>query len=971
MAKLHANQIDALEKIQKEKFQSGVIFHATGTGKSWIALSLVLKFLEYNGPKTNILWICEQKSILNEQFDTDILYQKGFDCITSKFFLFDYSRNKPSKWASNINSASIWGKPLLIVINRAFLVSMLEYTSLRIPIHLIIHDECHSITNKTTQDFYQYMLASKVPPSVIGFTATPVLTHEPFKRIISSYTIYNACKDGIILKPKIVWMKTKRQLEADKIRSICIELIKDLPYKKILVWCGMIELCYATAIEWQADEYFKDWLVAVDTSSDDVDTSLKAYKDFAKAKKNALLFCASKHREGSDILNLDGCIFLDQVAERNAKTFVQCVGRVLRKDKSNKKTYGLIVDISAKSPIEICNRMNTYLQADNIYTFPYKYSYTHIHNIQVNTLEVSLESNNCIERPLDYDIADDISMYFKRAIPTSTIYKTRLEEEIKLFKEKKLVAYLFHALTILDMTTNIPHITRGSCGSSLLCYLLGISNVDPVKYNIQFARFLNEYRETLPDIDFDFPHNLRDEVFLQIYLKWPGRVARISNHIYYKEKSALRKALQKAGVRKRIPTLQLYDTIKKLSDINRKYVKEESKRLENTFRTYSLHCGGIVFYPIGIPKELILKNTSSNSLSQITLNKIDISKNKQFKIDILSSRGLTQLYDALKYISPCKVLDFDAHMEDKKTAELLASGCNIGITLAESPLIRKTLMELKPKSIHDIAICLAIIRPAAKEARGPDALTYKKDRIIFDDDAIDIIQKYLKCSAADADKYRRLITKMDEKKIDKFIKENLPSCPKDLIEKFKDLRQYGFCKAHAYSYAQLVWQLAYMKAHHPKEFWKSTLKHCHSSYRKWVHIYEAKLAGVEPDINEQKLSIYAIARRKKVVASSPIELLKSQGIWSNDTSFFPGCFLKHLEDDKYTINGLIANSRILSYKKIKKAVVFIGYAPRSYIEVIISGRYLPIQSSVGIWCVAKQISTNSYEVLSSSSVKFW
>ena len=173
---LHTSQKDAIDKTLQEKFQSGVHFHATGTGKSWIALSLVLKFLEANGPKTNILWICEQKSILNEQFDTDTLYEKGFDCITNKFFLFDYSRNKPAKWSSYINSASVWGKPILIIINRAFLVSMLEYTNIRIPIHLIIHDECHSITNKTTQDFYQYMLALSPKPIVIGFTATPILT---------------------------------------------------------------------------------------------------------------------------------------------------------------------------------------------------------------------------------------------------------------------------------------------------------------------------------------------------------------------------------------------------------------------------------------------------------------------------------------------------------------------------------------------------------------------------------------------------------------------------------------------------------------------------------------------------------------------------------------------------------------------------------------------------------------------------
>ena len=89
------------------------------------------------------------------------------------------------------------------------------------------------------------------------------------------------------------------------------------------------------------------------------------------------------------------------------------------------------------------------------------------------------------------------------------------------------------------MTDFIPHVTRGSCGSSLVCYLLGISNVDPVEHNISFARFLNEYRSNLPDIDFDFPHYLRDEVFLQLELEWPNQVARISNHVHFGTRNQL------------------------------------------------------------------------------------------------------------------------------------------------------------------------------------------------------------------------------------------------------------------------------------------------------------------------------------------------------------------------------------------------------------------------------------------------
>ena len=122
------------------------------------------------------------------------------------------------------------------------------------------------------------------------------------------------------------------------------------------------------------------------------------------------------------------------------------------------------------------------------------------------------------------------------------------------------------AVEILQLTEYIPHITRGSCGSSLVCYLLGISNgVDPVEQNISFSRFLNDYRDNLPDIDFDFPHYLRDEVFLKLELRWPNQVARISNHVHWHEKSALREAIRKIGITKQIPKDNLNLFINSLS----------------------------------------------------------------------------------------------------------------------------------------------------------------------------------------------------------------------------------------------------------------------------------------------------------------------------------------------------------------------------------------------------------------------
>lgn len=958
---LRTNQKNAIQTSLENDFASGVHFHATGTGKSWIALQLLTEFNRRPGGPWNILWICEQKSILLDQFQTDTLAEKGFGHIQRDFLIFDYSRDKPSSWASNVNSAAVWRKSLLVIINRAFLVSKTEYARLRIPFHLILHDECHSVTNTTTQAFYTHMLAKTPPPKCIGFSATPTTTHEPFKHVLSKYTIYDACQDETIVPPKIAWLNAP--LTGTALRDLCATtLFKALPYKKILVWCGMIDLCYSAAAEWRADARFADMMVAVDTSrAPTATTAFADYEAFVAAPGNALLFCAGKHREGSDIPLLDGCIFLDAVAKRNHKTFIQCIGRVLRRDPAGKKTHGFVLDLNAKSPIEICSRLNSYLQP-RTHSFPYRYSTFRVDEVQINVLDVVLAAApaaTLVKEPAP-------ELIWRRPCPPTPAYRDRLAFELTLFRDKDLLGYLAHAMDILSITQHLPHVTRGSCGSSLVCYLLGISNIDPVKYDIEFARFLNIHRSTLPDIDFDFPHNARDDVFLQIYLKWPGRVARISNHVYYHEKSALRKAVQLVGIRKQISALAIRDVVRRLPRLKREAVHAHTRKLVNTFRTYSLHCGGIVFYPSAIPPELKLRPNCV--LNQITLNKEQIAKNKQFKIDILASRALSQLFEARRLLGLHEPIDFDAHMEDAATAALFARGDNIGIILAESPLMRRTLRQIKPRTLEDVAKCLAIIRPAAKKARTDEGV----DGMVYDDDVIQMIQRSASCDAAQADALRRLFTKTPVKELATVMKAQ-GVYSEALHDACKDLRKYSFCKSHAFSYAQLVWQLGYMKAHHPREFWMATLMHCQSSYRKWVHQYEARLAGAVLEDEKRHTSIYAKHRRETLQTASLKMRVTKLGSWSassEDVAFYPECGVEPHSAESAQLRGLIASSRVLSYStKQRRAVLLVGYGPRKYVEVLVSGRHLPIQGAIGISCVLKRGADGiSYE---SEDYSFW
>ena len=940
---LRNNQIKALKISQENDFSSGVHFHATGAGKSWIALEIISQFNEKYKNK-NIFWICEQKSILMEQFNKNTLKDKGYTDIGKKFLMYNYCENKDEQWVSHINSSKFWNKAKLIIINRAFLTSQTKYQKINLPIDLIIHDECHSIGNSTTQQFYEFI--QKINPSVrcIGFSATPNLDIAPFDKTLSCYSIYDAVCDNVILPPVIKWFTSSKPLGNSDIVDLVMDLIQPLPYKKIIVWCGMIELCYEIANLWETK--LRNFAIAVDTSLKDKDTKFYDYDTFSNLEGNAILFCASKHREGSDIKNLDCCVFLDKVDDRSPKVFTQCMGRVLRKDKQNNKTCGLIIDVKAKNSYSICEKVNQYLFIDKE-IFPWDYSFQttslnnkfiKMHSLQMNVHKKSNKANNQkqIEEENNASV-DYLKKMFVRNIPTDEAYTLRLKHELDLLHRKNLIPYLLRAMQILDITQNIPHVTRGSCGSSLTCYLLGITHVDPVKYNINFARFLNEYRSNLPDIDFDFPYNLRDEVFLKIELKWPGRVARISNHVYFHEKSAVRQAIRNAGIRKFIGKNDLHKEIALMSPEDQKFIKKETKKLENTFRGYSLHCGGIVYYPEGVPQNLILHSNKNHILPQINLNKINVAEDLNFKIDILSSRALAVVFECQKYQN----VDFDEFTYDQKTFDMIASGDNIGLILAESPLMRKAFMKVKPKSIYDLAICMAIIRPAAKDARDMVEIN-PSEVFIFDDDAIDIISKELKCSMEDADKYRRAFAKRDKtimKEFENASKHMTQEKKKELLKKLRNLSKYSFCKAHAFSYAQLIWKLAYHKCHNTTIFWKAVLNHAQSSYKKWVHYYQAQLASVDVEnklLSKNDVSIYATNRRKKINTMTALQQLKNYGYWQfNNTDFFPNCFCE-IQEKKVVFNGIIACARVLtsSDKNDKNCVIFVGVAPHHYIEVI-------------------------------------
>ena len=510
---------------------------------------------------------------------------------------------------------------------------------------------------------------------------------------------------------------------------------------------------------------------------------------------------------------------------------------------------------------------------------------------------------------------------FLRPYPTGMEYIRRLDEEYKIIEEKGFVSTFHRVSDLLELIKeqNIPHVLRGSAASSLVCYQLGISDIDPIQEKIPLTRFMNWCRDNQPDIDLDVPHFIRDNLIEQFHEIHPNKVARISNKVMYKPKSAMREAIRKFGYRKFLPRRY------KLSDIFpdpyvRKNVQHYAKSLVGKQRQWSLHCGGLIVFNDRVPNELWLKPERR----QILLDKYDVEEQNLIKIDLLCNRGLSQLWS----LSSMPVSEYPK--DDRLASELLCRGEVIGLTQSESRTMRKTILALQPKNVYDVALALALIRPAAADG-GRKAAYFRsggkgKRQIITDEDAIEYISDSLGCSMDFADKYRRGWSKQQPEVMNEFLNrlqgKRDSGEQSDIITELKHSPKYSYCRGHALSYGQLVWALAYWKAREPQKFWRATIKNCNSSYRRWVHRRQSILAGNYLYNGKQ---------------GTPMFQFEKTGWWDG-TDFLSNDFGCEDADGVTYFSGVVANSRTIYRFKKKLILMSIGVGNNQYRDLIIDKR---------------------------------
>lgn len=288
-----------------------------------------------------------------------------------------------------------------------------------------------------------------------------------------------------------------------------------------------------------------------------------------------------------------------------------------------------------------------------------------------------------------------LAHYFRRPVPDDERYRDRIAEELALVEQHRLEPMFLRVREILDLMPDVSHNIRGSAGSSLLCFLLGITDIDPVEWSIPVTRFMHALRPDAPDIDIDIPYTRREEVFDRIFRKYGDRVARVSNKVHH------------GGV----------------------------------FHHWSLHCGGIIILDHAIPSHMLLRP------GQLRMNKDEVEAAGFYKIDLLASHALAQLDEVTD--RPL----FDYPREDEATAAVLSSGKSIGIIGGESPAFRKAAVSLNVSRMEHAVLATSLIRPAASEGAREDA------PLVFEDDVIDAIADAVKCSPAEADVIRRAVAK--------------------------------------------------------------------------------------------------------------------------------------------------------------------------------------------------------------------
>ena len=546
----------------------------------------------------------------------------------------------------------------------------------------------------------------------------------------------------------------------------------------------------------------------------------------------------------------------------------------------------------------------------------------------INMCDVKIEYENDLMPVFTCPDNMDSSSYLKKLCveglkekfgdKTYQIYIDRLKYELDVINNMGFCNYFLIVADYVKFSkdNDIFCYARGSAAGSLVAYLLNISAVDPIKYNLIFERFLNSMRISMPDIDMDFEDTKRSRVIDYCINKYGNKnVAGIVTFITLKPKLAIRDVgrvmdFEQDEIDKICKMIKDVDNHKPISlmdnyKINNElagYLKADKRRLElykialkfeNIKKTTGIHAAGIIICNKDLDEVVPLIKSGNMYLTGYSMNYLEPLG--LLKMDFLGLKNLTIISNILNDLKHDNIIvDFDnISLDDKETLDIFKTANTIGIFQFESEGMRNFLLKLKPSCFEDIFSALALYRPGPmgnidtfiRRKHGKEKINYYHPDlepilkptygiIIYQEQIMQIVSVMADYTLGEADLLRKAISK----KKDSIMLENINEFKERALKKGYDIKvveevadfivkfaSYGFNRSHSVVYAIIAYKLAYLKAHYKAYFMRFIMTNAIGrSLTTRDYIYECKINNLEvlnPDINYSD-KVYTIYNNK-------------------------------------------------------------------------------------------------------------
>jgi len=502
--------------------------------------------------------------------------------------------------------------------------------------------------------------------------------------------------------------------------------------------------------------------------------------------------------------------------------------------------------------------------------------------------------------------------------------KKRLEYELEIINSKGYAPYFLIVADLINFARSqkIMTNTRGSAAGSVVSYVLGITNVDPIKYALPFERFLNPYRPSPPDIDMDFADDRREEILEYTKRKYgKNHVAQIGTFGTMMARGSVRDVTRALGksyelgdrISKLIPlgsqgfpmtidqalsiAPELAEMYKKESEV--KEIIDIAKKIEGGARHVSVHAAGVVISPTDLTDYTPLQFEPNGDKIITQYDMYSVEEAGLLKMDFLGIKNLSTLGNSVELVRQRRGVKIDIEnipLDDKNTFEHLAKGETIGLFQLGGSGMTRYLKELKPTTITDIMAMIALFRPGPmaniptyiKRKHGQEKITYPDPRlekildktygvVTYQEDVLLIAIELAGYNWDTVDKFRKAIGKKIPEEMAKQEKIFIEGCQKhgglssqkaeELWQLFDPFKNYAFNKAHAASYAKVAYQTAYMKANYPAEFMAAVLTADAGEVEKIAETIgecvRMKLPVLPPDVNESFGNFTVISVKEK------------------------------------------------------------------------------------------------------------